>query len=227
MTQMTQSTPQVPEPAPLRWSFTTYLCERFPPWPFFVLAGALAAPGALADASAGALGVLSWLRIGLAVVLLLALRLADDLADRELDLAGRRGPTIMAAEPSRAWRALQALALCGIAGLAALPLGSTRALGALLLCGVLGAWYRWRPPEASRFLNALVVLAKYPALVALLWPAAGAAPPWGALALSYGGALGYELAHDPSARPRDPGWAAVALGAALGLAASAFAWGVA
>tara|TARA_R110002072_G_scaffold4192_1_gene29745 strand:+ start:135 stop:764 length:630 start_codon:yes stop_codon:yes gene_type:complete len=208
----------------------SYLSQRFPPWPFFPLAGLLAAPGILSDARAGALGVESGSRIGVALVLLLALRLADDLADREWDLAQpRRRSTVMASEPSRAWRALQALALTALAGLALLPGGGVRIVGALALCAVLGGWYRWRPPpgSGSRFLNAVVVLGKYPAIVALLWPALGRGPGVGALALSYGGALGYELAHDPSTRPRGSGWSAFALGAALGLAAAGLVWSVA
>lgn len=196
------------------WSLASYLCERFPPWPWFALAGLLSAPALLAEARAGELGVGPWLRLGLALVLLLALRLGDDLADRERDLApnlsggGRRKGTIMAAEPSRAWRALQALTLAGLAGLAVLPQAPWRLAGALGLCALLGGWYRWRPPAGSRFRNALVVLVKYPALVALLWPT-GLAPTWALLA-SYAGALAYELAHDPDARPELHEWGALA-----------------
>jgi len=221
---------QPPTSTSERWSLATYLCERFPPWPFFAVAALLAAPGILADATSASFGVGSWLRLGLALVLLLALRLADDLADREWDLRGpRRRSTIMAAEPSRAWRALQALALAGIAGLAVLPWGWGRIVGALALCAVLGAWYRWRPrPEqGSRFVNALVVLVKYPVLVALLWPAPAEGPWLAVLTLSYGGALVYELAHDPSTRPRDARWRPFALGAVLGLAAAGLVMGVA
>lgn len=224
--QLAPSAPDVPS-KPTRWSLATYLCERFPPWPFFPLAALLAAPGVLSDAHAGGLGVASWLRIALSLLLLLSLRLADDLADRGRD--EREHPTrhTVRADPSRAWRALQALALAGVAGLAVLPQAPLRVSCLLVLAGLLAAWYRWRPDRSEpRLLNALVVLLKYPALVALLWPAREGAPLMGALALSYGGALGYELAHDPRTRPSQVPWFALSVAASLALVVGGVAWGV-
>ena len=187
------------------FSLDAYLRERFPIRVFLPLGCGLVAPGVLAELGEGALRPAAGLRLGLCLLLLLALRLWDDLADREHDRALHPGRHVVRTCPQAAWRVVFGLLACGLGGLAALPSPRIRVGASVCLGALLAAWYRWRPP-ARRQLNAALVLLKYPALVGLLW-CSPLRPAWiGSFGLSYGGALAYELVHDPRLRREGAPW---------------------
>lgn len=216
------------------FSLVAYLAERFPARIFLPLSCLLIAPGLIAEVETGRLRAASWtgwwtswgasgaLRWALSLGLLCALRLWDDLADREHDRALHPERLVVRAAPAPAWRRVVGLLLCALAGLASLPAPGLRLSAALLLGGLLAAWYRWRP-LGRRQLNAALVLLKYPALIALLWPLAPRPALAGSVAMGYGAALSYELAHDAALRRQGPPWLAALALLWLGVSLAAFA----
>lgn len=150
-----------------------YLGERARPMVFVPLAlliaetAWLAAPGT--ERTVGKFTVCAMQ----ALVLVLALRIWDDLQDRARDAARHPGRITVRAQrtvPLVTFGA--ALALGGAMSLIADTVPRTRI--AILVATVLGlfVWYRARPSEPSR-LAGVVVLAKYPAIAIALAPGLG------------------------------------------------------
>lgn len=179
-----------------------YLCERFPLRVFVPLAGALVLLGAVAGK---ALPSLAWTgaACGTVLPLLLALRILDDVVDREHDSVRHPGRITVRAGRVAPLAVLALVAFLVAAGAAlggAMPPG--RATIAVGTAGLLAAWYAMRAGlHAGRLVNALVVLLKYPAIVAAIAPP-GAAP--GLLiplaATAYLGVLVHDLTDDPDLR---------------------------
>ncbi|HWJ15729.1 MAG TPA: hypothetical protein VNS10_18445 [Gemmatimonadaceae bacterium] len=154
-----------------------YLAERARPTVFVPLAALiaetawLAAPGAPRSAASFGLCAIQ------ALLLVMALRVWDDLQDRARDAvrhpermtvrAHRTGPLIVLAV---------LLAVCGALLLttATVPLARVAILGSIGL-GLI-VWYHARPEEPSR-LSGIVLLAKYPALAIALAPGLGELTP--------------------------------------------------
>jgi 4-hydroxybenzoate polyprenyltransferase len=150
-----------------------YLAERARPAVFVPLAlliaetAWLAAPGAERNiASFGVCAVQ-------ALLLVLALRIWDDLQDRARDAT--RHPERIAVRARRTAPLFVCAASLGFGGALSL-VGDTVPLAriAILVTTVLGlfVWYRARPSEPSR-LAGIVVLAKYPAIAIALAPGLG------------------------------------------------------
>jgi len=150
-----------------------YLAERARPTVFVPLAlliaetAWLAAPGAERNFASFSVCAMQ------ALLLVLALRIWDDLQDRERDAARHPDRVTVRARRTAPLVALgTALALGGALSLAgdSVPLSRIAILVATLvgLC----VWYRTRPSEPSR-LAGIVVLAKYPAIAIALAPGLG------------------------------------------------------
>lgn len=176
-----------------------YLAERARPSVFVPLAlliaetAWLAAPGTEQSVSAFGLCALQ------ALLLVLALRVWDDVQDRTRDAA--RHPE-RASVRARHTAPFVALSLSFGAGGALLLLGATVPLMrvAILVTIVAGllVWYHARPPEPSR-LSGVVLLAKYPALSIAIAPGLGELTPvraTAAAALLYLVACTYEYLED-------------------------------
>jgi len=154
-----------------------YLAERARPTVFVPLAlliaetAWVAAPGPARSAAGFAMCATQ------ALLIVLALRVWDDLQDRRRDAARHLGRITVRA---RRVAPLVGLSVVLAAGGAASLLGATipRVRIAILVAIVLGliVWYRTRPMEPSR-LGGFVLLVKYPVLAIALAPGLGALSP--------------------------------------------------
>ena len=151
-----------------------WIRERYPLRIFAPLAVLLAAAGvATSDGSAASLFAVAR-SAALALILVLAFRLWDDLEDAEHDRldhpyrvlpnATRRAPFLLV---------LGVVSLCSMAGLRSLPVPAVRLTAAVVGAGMLLLWYRGRRlARADATLNAHVVLLKYPLIAWLVAPGA-------------------------------------------------------
>jgi 4-hydroxybenzoate polyprenyltransferase len=192
---MSASSRAEPLPTP-RAGVLAWARERTRPSRFAVLALAVAAAGATGAPWPGAPAFLG--RAALALVLVLALRLLDDLVDLHRDRAQHPARVLPRAPSPRPFVVALASTLA-LGGAALALLGPMRLAGLALLVLLLGGWYALgtRRPWP----HALVLLAKYPAL-ALLVGAPDAAPGPRALALGllYAALVAHERATDPALR---------------------------
>lgn len=166
------------------------------PWGRFVPLALLLAWAASVGAPADPAAFL--LRAVLALALVATLRLWDDLADRERDVACHPERVLARCTDLRVFVRACVLVGCAAAwGLHAWH-GADALLGLAVLCAGLGAWYRVH--RARGVLHAHVLLLKYPAIVALLaWPAAEAWILGCAAAAVYAAMCAFELVdRDPA-----------------------------
>lgn len=178
-----------------RWAAT-----RLHPGLFLPIAVALVAASALATPR---LWPLLAAMVPLAFAWLVALRLADDIADRDHDRPRHRERVLVAAPSTRPF--VQAALLLGAAGVAAahLLLGPRVALGAAALFAGMVVFYRLSAAlRLPRLGHVHLVLLKYPAMIHLLAGAEPAIGPerWRGLAGAYLAATVWELAEDAELR---------------------------
>ncbi|WP_435105897.1 hypothetical protein [Arhodomonas sp. AD133] len=200
----------------------TYLRERYPVALFLPLAVTVAACGITLTPSAGPTVMV--LMAAAAWLLLLTLRLLDDLADREVDRETAPDRITVRVWDSRPWLAMAALSLGGAGVLLTAVHGIAGALPAVATMLALALWYaarRWVP--GHRRFNALVVMAKYPLVAMAVAGTVPTAPaPLAVFATLYGCALTFEFTHDPFTAPtRSYAWPLAC--AAITLTAMAFA----
>jgi hypothetical protein len=180
-----------------------YVRERFPLALYVPLAVFLAVA---AEVGSGAEPLAMRVRdVLLAWGLVFQFRLWDDLEDRERDRQERPERVLSRARSMRPFHRLVAVAVVGNVVLLGLPRPSLPVFaGYVALQAAFVGWYavlrhrlRWRVGAA------LVVLAKYPAFVALLAMPVGGAPAWRlplAMAVVYLCFGAYELLHDERLR---------------------------
>lgn len=184
------------EPLALPGGVGAWARERFAAPRFALLACALTAAGWAGAAWPGGAAFAG--RVLLALWLVGALRLWDDLADRARDR--ERHPERVLARAASPRPFALALAAALAVGLASLAwLAPARAAGFALLSAGLAAWYA----RGSRrpWPHALVLLAKYPALALLVGASSAATwPRVTALSLLYLALVAYERATDPDLR---------------------------
>ena len=133
-----------------------------------------------------------------ALLLMLAFRVWDDLADRSRDAREHPDRLTVVADSVAPLTAF-AFVLGTLGALSvALGLRAGPRLGAVAIAvAVLAAWYRMRPAATRAVVNAHVVLLKYPLLAFAATPAS---PPTGALASLYLVLCVYEIVDDPALR---------------------------
>lgn len=182
-----------PAPSGLFGWFTERVMPGSAAWRFPLLATAIVAAG-LAGAD--------WpgprefgLRLALAFLLVVSLRLVDDLVDLRSDRETHPERVLVRA------RSIAPYVVCAIAGLAAsffvlLAHSPSRAPGLIALLAGLGCWYSLG--QRAPWIHALVLLSKYPALVLLLGSEGMGHPARiASAALLYTALLFYERATDP------------------------------
>ncbi len=199
-----------------------YLGERYPAALFLPLAATVAACGLTLTPSAGPIVMV--LVVAATWLLLLTLRLLDDLADRDADREKAQNRITVRVGDSRPWLTMAALSLGGAGVLLTAVHGIAGALPAVATVLALALWYAARPwvPGPQRF-NALVVMAKYPLVAMAVAGTVPTAPaPSAVLATLYGCALTFEFTHDPVTAPsRSYAWPLACAG--ITLTAMAFA----
>jgi 4-hydroxybenzoate polyprenyltransferase len=159
-----------------------YLVERARPSVFIPLAMLIAASAWVAAPGTPPSGTDFALCATEALLLVLALRVWDDLQDRARDAARHPDRVTVRARRVGPLVALAVLlAVCGalLLGTATSPAARIAIVGSIGL-GLL-VWYRVRPTEPSR-LSGIVLLAKYPALAIALAPGLGELTPMRAAA---------------------------------------------
>ena len=161
-----------------------YLVERARPSVFVPLAMLIAASAWVAAPATPRSGTDFAVCAAEALLLVLALRVWDDLQDRARDAA--RHPDRVAVRARRIGPLVGLavlLAVCGalLLGTATSPAARIAIVGSIGL-GLL-VWYRVRPTEPSR-LSGIVLLAKYPALAIALAPGLGELTPVRAAAVA-------------------------------------------
>jgi len=136
---------------------------------------------------------------GLAVLLVIAFRMADDLADRDRDRRRHPDRALVRARTIRTIVILAGALWCVACLLAARSAGVGAAAFLMVFTAALGAWYvlRGSTDGANRF-----VLAKYPAFVIVIAGPSQALTLTGATTavVVYLAACVYEWAHDPDSR---------------------------
>lgn len=156
-----------------------YLSERYPSRRFVPLALLLAGAGMLAVPRTEHISTVAVLRPGLraalvAYLIVLSLRVWDDLEDRERDAPAhpdRVSVQIASATPLRYLQWASAAVVSVLIATGAEP--ATRLLVLSLLAAVLGIWYRARASlTPSSVIAAHVVLLKYPVIAYLVAPGA-------------------------------------------------------
>jgi 4-hydroxybenzoate polyprenyltransferase len=161
---------------------TGYLAERARPTVFVPLAALIAASAWLAAPVASRSAASFGLCAIQALLLVLALRVWDDLQDRARDAA--RHPdrvTVRARRTGPLIGLAVLLTACGALLLTAATVPMAR-IAILASIGLgLVVWYRARPAEPSR-LSSVVLLVKYPALAIALAPGLGELTPMRAVA---------------------------------------------
>lgn len=154
-----------------------YLSERYPSQRFVLLALVLAAAGLLAVPTSEHLGTVAALSSGLrasfvAYLIVLSLRLWDDLEDRERDARlhpDRITVRVASVTPLRYLQWVSAAVASVFIATGAQP--TTRLIVLSLLVTLLGIWYRARVSLApSSVVVAHVVLLKYPVIAYLVAP---------------------------------------------------------
>lgn len=198
-----------------------WLRERCSPLVFIPLALIVHAAGSVGRADSD---LSSWL-VGVAasLLLILAFRAWDDLADVSLDIV-RHPDRVLSKVADRRPLGIAAM-LAGVAGAAMVciadgPLRTVPVAGAA--CG-LWLWYRRRAAwQAGPVLNAHVILLKYPAIAIAVGSGGNAAARGLSAASLYLALCLYELAHDRSVRQARGGamTLTVEVGLLIGLAAS-------
>ena len=188
--------------------FAAYLVERFRPSvfvPAIVLHAALALWATGAEPTAARLASTA----GLAALLLMQFRLWDDFEDRGRDRATHPERVLAVAPAAPFRRALAAIAIGNLIAMAARSAAAAAGLAVLDVAFL--AAYRLRTGVSGPVWRFGILLAKYPAFVALVALAAG--PPQTlrlslATAVMYAAAILYEVLHDrhagSGARPRTP-----------------------
>ncbi len=195
MSVSSTSSPSRSASGPIAW-FTERVLGGSGAWRFPLLATAIVAAGMAGGPWPGAAGAA--LRLGTAYLLVVCLRLLDDLVDRASDRLRHPERSLV-----RAASAGQHVAvLC--AGLASAlvtlhGVAPARAAGLVALLVALGSWYVI--PRQRPWIHALVLLAKYPALAVLLGTSgAHTLPRVAAMTLLYGALVLHERATDPDLR---------------------------
>lgn len=145
-----------------------YLRTRVPVRIYLPLAVFLTVAGQAGGRPRGLLG-LSFL-VALAYVLVLGLRLWDDLIDREEDRRRCPDRILSQAGSVRVFRGFLIVAFAVASAMVASGEGSAARLSAVaILCGALFVWYRVRGSgRTGRIINCHLVLLKYPVIVYVL-----------------------------------------------------------
>ena len=176
-----------------------YLAERGRPTVFVPLALLIAETAWLAGPVVERSAVSFGLCAMQALLLILALRVWDDVQDRPRDALAHPDRITVRVQRVGPLAGLSAV-LAMVAGLSLVGATALAARIAILAAIVLGllVWYRTRPVETSR-LGAVVLLAKYPALAIALAPGLSDLAPMRAVAAAgtlYLIACAYELLED-------------------------------
>ena len=182
-----------------------WLRERYPLRTFAPLAVLLAAASvATSDGSTTGFSAVAW-SAALALLLVLAFRLWDDLEDVPSDRIEHPRRVLPNAASRAPFVALLGVASAGAAaGVFARPAAMPRLATAVAGCAALFLWYRYRAVVgADASVNAHVVLLKYPLIAWLVTPG-GHDREWTAvlapLALVYLALCVHEALHDPRIR---------------------------
>lgn len=195
MSVSSTSSPSAAASGPLVW-FSERVLAGSGAWRFPLLATALVGAGLAGAPWPGATDAA--LRLGLAYLLVACLRLLDDLVDRTSDRLRHPERSLGRAASTSP----HVVALCGglTLGLVALHgLAPARSAGLVALLIALGSWYAM--PRQRPWIHALVLLAKYPALAALLGTEGADTPSRvAAMALLYAALVLHERATDPELR---------------------------
>ncbi len=195
MSVSSTSSPSRSASGPVVW-FTERVLAGAGAWRFPLLATAVVAAGAAGGQWPGAADAA--LRLGLAYLLVVCLRLLDDLVDRASDRLRHPERSLVRAASTGPHVAV----LC--AGLASALvtlhwIAPARAAGLVALLIALGSWYV--VPRQRPWVHALALLAKYPALAVLLGTeGAQTLPRVAAMTLLYGALVLHERATDPDLR---------------------------
>jgi 4-hydroxybenzoate polyprenyltransferase len=198
-----------------------YVRERYPARRFVPLAAFLAAAALLGGRGLSPIGATEVARAAaVSYILVFPLRLWDDLRDRERDRLSHPERVLSRAHRVAPFVALlTATATLGVAAVAATAGAAPRLAALALLGAALALWYRARRAlRAGRVLDFHVILTKYPVVVYVAAPAAGA--PAGvrlllAMAVVYFSLCAYEVLHDDKTRAAPGASTALAVELAL------------
>ena len=195
MSVSSTSSPRAAASGPLAW-FLERVLAGSGAWRFPLLAVAIVAASIAGGPWPGAADAV--LRLGMAYLLVVCLRLLDDLVDRASDRIHHPERSLARAASTGPYVAALCLglatALVTLHGLA-----PARAAGLVALLIALGSWYVI--PRQRPWIHALVLLAKYPALAALVGTeGAHTLPRVAAMALLYVALVLHERATDPELR---------------------------